>query len=73
MHIPRIHNISPPTNPPKIAVLLLLIIGNRDENTTIMIKELDPIYRKDEDIKFPFPVRPTPSILENLKPSLMFK
>jgi hypothetical protein len=66
MDIPSIDNINPPVTPPNIAVLLLLIIGNRDENTTTIINELDPTYKSADVRKLPFKVKLTPFILEKL-------
>ena len=42
MDIPKIVNITPPDIPPNRAVFLLSINGSREENTTIIINELEP-------------------------------
>lgn len=73
MDNPSIHKIAPPTAPAKIAVLLLSIIGKREEKTTNTIRELDPKYSIEEVKKFPFLVKFTPNTFEKLYPSLIFK
>ena len=63
MDRPKIYSIKPPTSPPVIAFFLLFIKGNRDENTIIIIKELEPTYKSADVKKFPLWLRLTPLIL----------
>ena len=46
MDNPRTNNIIPPKIPPIAAVFLLSIRGRREENTMIIINELEPKYNK---------------------------
>lgn len=73
MDMPSRNNTAPPMLPPSMAVFLFLIRGRIEENTIIIIKELEPKYNREEVIKLPFPVSLTPSMLEKLKPSLTLR
>ena len=73
MDSPSKNKINPPIAPPRMAVFLSLTKGSREENTIIIINELEPKYKREELIKLPFAVSLTPSMFEILNPSLVLR